>query len=286
MKIYKFKQFLYILCLSFILICGMDLNPHTVYGNEDETETESLKQDWFTYKVDDNGVTIIGSRIDLPYNYFKKNYPDVLTIPNKVNGVKVVAAEPHMFVENPYECPVGSKTIKCSDYMTTVNMDSFSDLFNYGAEKTIILGKYTRHFNQFNVTGSYEESFFFNEIKVPKKAAYLKAAKNGAVYTKDGKVLVAYPSNHRRKSLKVSSSTVEIEDYAFCEAKIETITLPKSVKKVSVHAFENFMPSYYDDFYNGGSSRKAVVKVPKSKLKYYKKVFGNTKGFKGELVTY
>ena len=276
------RYFLYILCFTFLLIGVTDCNSCKVFGSK------LLQYDWFNYKVDDNGITIISARTDIPEDYYYNNYPKVLTIPNKINGIKVVSAKPHLFKEGEYEYsdhPTGFTTIKCSDYMETVNLESFAEaLYGFDSiETTIILGKYTRHFNQHNTTAPWGNSYYFDTIKVPKNAAYLKAAKNGAVYTKDGKVLVAYPSKHRRKSLKISSNTIEIEDYAFDQAVIDTITFPKSVKKISVHAFEGFGPGYYG---NTPTYHDGIVRVPKSKLKYYKKVFRNTKYFRGEIVTY
>ena len=60
--------------------------------------------------------------------------------------------------------------------------------------------------------------------------------KNGALYTADGTVLVAYPHNYG-ESYVVPEGTREIGDGAFYYAELQSVTLPEGLERIGAEAF-------------------------------------------------
>lgn len=77
------------------------------------------------------------------------------------------------------------------------------------------------------------------EIKVSNANPYYKSV-NGVLYTKDGKVLVAYPSGKKEQSFRVPDGVKYIASGAFMKADhIETVFLPKSITYIYESAFRS-----------------------------------------------
>lgn len=65
-------------------------------------------------------------------------------------------------------------------------------------------------------------------------------SKEGVLYDKSGKTLLAYPIAKRGKSFKIPSGVAEISAQAFQAAKyIRKVTLPSSLRKIGYFAFSN-----------------------------------------------
>ena len=217
-------------------------------------EEELFKYDNYRYRVSGNEVTIVDYGYDLSDEELSKiDFSGTIVIPNTIDGMKVVAVEKGAFeptIGYSYTC----KSIRVSDYMTNVDLNSFNAL---GSLKKITLGKYTKRFLSY---GKYRGTIIeLSKIAVPKGAEYLKVSGNGAIYSKDGKVLYAVPQK-KKGSFAVSAKTKTIYKYAFCLSSLKTIRFPKGVKKIYSSAFKG-----YDV-----NSRK-TLKVPSSKVKKYKK---------------
>ena len=60
---------------------------------------------------------------------------------------------------------------------------------------------------------------------------------DGVLYTKDGKILVAYPNGRGAESYKVEDGTEEIMEFAFYCSDIKFAELPESVTKIGASAF-------------------------------------------------
>ncbi len=74
-------------------------------------------------------------------------------------------------------------------------------------------------------------------IEVSEENRYYKSI-NGVLYTKDGKVLLAYPSGRRQKKFQVPQGVKYIASGAFMKADyLETVVLPESVNYVYGSAF-------------------------------------------------
>ena len=80
---------------------------------------------------------------------------------------------------------------------------------------------------------------------------------NGVLYSKDKKVLYAYPNSHG-KSYSVVDGTEEINKFAFkdCEM-LEELILPKSIKRIGVNAF-----------YRCTNLKVVKSKVPKEEIQF------------------
>lgn len=215
------------------------------------TASAAKTDDGFIYEVKNNKVIITG--------YDGYEWDEVISslkIPNKIDGKKVVNVKRSTFND-----VFGAATIKkiiCSDYMTNVNVDNLAPLFL----SEITLGKYTKTFNQY---GQYRGNFtMLKKVNLAKGSKYLKKLRGG-IYSKDKKVLYAYPSA-AKKAFKVSSKTKKLAPYAFFCSYAKYVKLPKGVKSLDKKAF-----------YGYAVFSKGVVKVPGNEYKRYKKWFAKQK---------
>jgi hypothetical protein len=63
---------------------------------------------------------------------------------------------------------------------------------------------------------------------------------DGALYSKDGKTLIAYPAGKSGSAYVIPSSVTAIGDYAFAGcAGLTSVTIPDSVKTIGDHTFED-----------------------------------------------
>ena len=62
-------------------------------------------------------------------------------------------------------------------------------------------------------------------------------AKDGCLYTKDGKTFVAYALGKDTESFSVQNGTLTIGAYAFEGASLSSLTLPKTIEKICKNAF-------------------------------------------------
>ena len=76
-------------------------------------------------------------------------------------------------------------------------------------------------------------------IKVSEKNRYYKSI-DGVLYTKDGKVLLAYPAGKKQKEFRIPKGVKYIASGAFMEADyLEKVILPESVKFIYESAFRS-----------------------------------------------
>lgn len=95
-------------------------------------------------------------------------------------------------------------------------------------------------------------------IEVSEENRYYKSI-NGVLYTKDGKVLLAYPSGRRQKKFQVPQGVKYIASGAFMKADyLETVVLPESVNYV-----------YESAFLSCDNMRRAVLKGDIENLAHY-----------------
>ena len=226
------------------------------------TEGDIHKYENFRYIIKDGKVKIIEADYT---DEMAKKYNKTVIIPNRINGMKVVDVRKGAFSNGYVGLEADVSTIKCSDYMSYVHMDSFNDLRDtiWGAKK-IELGKYTKRFDA-EYWNNDENLLCLKKIEVPEKAKYLKVTKNGALYSKDGKKLYAVPSK-KKGSFKISSKTKTICSNAFFCSHLDMVKIPKSVTKISKRAF-----AYFDT----GSEEEGkykVIKMPRNRMKKFKKI--------------
>lgn len=74
------------------------------------------------------------------------------------------------------------------------------------------------------------------EIDVDKNNTSYKST-DGVLFSKDDKVLVAYPANKQDEDYLIPEGTQVINEYAFAYANIFTIALPKTLKSIGSSAF-------------------------------------------------
>jgi len=252
-----------ILCIVLCLPC--------IAVNADETEETVYQYGYFYYTVKDNKITIV--------NYTSGNWRNPhtafteLVIPSKIDGMKVVDVKPGAFWDLIMSNDKTVTSIVCSDYMTKVNMNMFNEI-GYDIKK-ITLGKHTKKFNQY---GKYYRhgQFKLEEVVVPEGNKYLKVV-NGAVYSKDGTILWAFPAGRDQASFRVSSNTATIAKYAFTGQTggyVKTVTLPAGITTVQKNAFYgSFTGRSMVNEYRYGLQK---IKVPSSKLQDYKALIQNS----------
>ena len=223
------------------------------------TEGDIHEYENFRYIIKDGKVKIIEADYT---DEMAKKYNKTVIIPNRINGMKVVDVRKGAFSIGYVGLEADVSTIKCSDYMSYVHMDSFNVFRDYNVKK-IILGKFTK---RYDAESWYERNpIELKTIKVPKDAKYLKVTKNGALYSKDGKILYAVPSK-KKGSFKISSKTKTICSNAFFCSHLDMVKIPKSVTKITEEAF-----AYFDT----GSEKEGeykVIKMPRNRMKKFKKI--------------
>ena len=66
------------------------------------------------------------------------------------------------------------------------------------------------------------------------------ASVDGVLYTKDHSHLIAYPqAKNKGGSYAVLDGTTDIDDYAFADASVTSVTLPSSLRRIGEYAFES-----------------------------------------------
>ena len=66
------------------------------------------------------------------------------------------------------------------------------------------------------------------------------ASVDGVLYTKDHSHLIAYPqAKNKGGSYAVLDGTTDIDDYAFADASVTSVTLPSSLRRIGDYAFES-----------------------------------------------
>ena len=257
------------LSLVFLLAASVMVDGSFIFAEESTDEVFYHEENGvsFKYTVKDNKITIM---------YIFMNNADslidgTLIIPSKINGMKVVAVNKNAAVWIIDDNVIYKiRKIVCSNYMTTVDMMSFYPIESL---QEIVLGKYTKRFN--TILRDYEQDeYILFKITVPKDAKYLKTVK-GALYSKDGTILFRTPKVSKKgpkydnwKSFRVSSKVRRIYKYTFlCNAQ-KVIRLGGNIRKIDKGAFKN----------SGG----LLFKVPKNKVKKYKKLIKKAGGTLGK----
>lgn len=235
----------------------------TIATNNCFADEELRTYGHFRYVVNNNEITIK----DYGYDYLSNPYEDELLtirIPSVIDGIHVTRVSKEIFFPlNQEGVAYKIKNIICSDYMSNVCLDDFESLATLTLD-SITLGKYTKTVDNYNMDQE-GNNLMIKKIIVPKDAVYIKGAKNGAVYSKNGEILYAVP-NMKKGRLTVSSKTRTIYKHAFYDSSLDTVKLPESIIKLYRSSFK-----YYAVF------GKGVVKVPKKKKKWYRKYFSKSR---------
>lgn len=213
-----------------------------------ETEYEYVDNDGriFGYQIEsDDSVTIT----DYECLASGSHLIEKLVIPDKIDGKKVKR------VDKIYGWD-GLKEIVFSDYMTEVDMKSFRGAMDL---KKVTLGKYTKRIKKFLPGYSCDHNPNY-KIAVPSDAKYLKVVK-GALYSKDETVLHA--SNHAKNFIVLDSVTT-IKRLAAFGHNTKTIKLGGKIKKIENSALS--------------SGDIEIIKVPKERVKRYKKLLQKSYG--------
>ncbi len=63
-------------------------------------------------------------------------------------------------------------------------------------------------------------------------------SENGVLYTKDGKTLIQFPAGKTDTSFVIPNGITGIEDFAFSDSALESITIPSSVNSIGETAFD------------------------------------------------
>jgi hypothetical protein len=63
-------------------------------------------------------------------------------------------------------------------------------------------------------------------------------SENGVLYTKDGKTLIQFPAGKTDTSFVIPNGITGIEDFAFNDSALESITIPSSVNSIGKTAFD------------------------------------------------
>ena len=231
-----------------VILCGMviytllfSIHSSFTYALDDAAHSYGC----FEYVVDSNGITITG---------FKNNMDigSLLVIPSVIEGSKVTAIKSNAFRDLYFEGVPSS--VQCSDYMSIVKMSSFNWMDSL---KHMILGKYTTEFCQHGKADRHGNPIMLKSVKVAEGSEFLKIV-DGALYSKDGTILYAWPSLKKRKAIRISSNTKIVYKYAFWHTRLRIIKLQKGITEIQKNAFKACID--------------VKIKVPKKQYNKYKKM--------------
>ncbi|MBQ9531916.1 MAG: leucine-rich repeat domain-containing protein [Eubacterium sp.] len=198
------------------------------------TKSKTINGIEYYYVVQNNEVIIKDT-------YVESNNSKTITIPSKISGKSVVAVErfscwgqkPKTLVF-PNSVKRLGKTKKAGFYGSIMYSDT-NDFTAFGwigdgakSLETVKLGKGL-------ITMEYNPFPFVKNIVIDKGNKNFKV-KNGVLYTKDLKELVAYPSKKTAKSFTVPKTVKTIRRNAFVLSKVKTVNLNK-VKELKPDAF-------------------------------------------------
>lgn len=249
----RFMSVIIMMIMTFLLI-GFS----HIYADE-----ELYRYGSFTYRIENNEVVIH------EYDPKEKNTLTTIVIPDVIEGMKVVDVDDYAF-ETYFSGAEKVKKIKCSAYMKNVRMMSFTWLSKLDR---IRLGKYTESFDpENNCRGNVTR---VAEVIVPKGNRYLKTAKNGGLYSKDGKTLYFVP-NLKKGRFTVSSKTETIYKNAFYYSKLKKVKLKKKIKKIQKNAFCAFDVSLHSYEERNWKGVKKIC-VPSSRYKRFKRMLKRAK---------
>ena len=249
---------IYAIAAVLIVIAGF----HTA-----NAEDESHKYGRFSYTINNDEITL--TRYDATD---LEKMPRKLVIPSTINGLRVVDVKENWLWCNEF---VSSETkhLVLSDYMEYADMQKMNYLYNL---EDVTLGKYTKTFCQDSVWGDW--AMQLKEVFVPEGAIYLKRAKNGGIYSKDGSVLYFAPRSNKKQKFTISAKTKEIIKWAWTLENIRIIKFKGYVGKIH----ERSIWAAYTD--------KRYIKVPKRYYKKYKRLLKRTgylfKGSMFKLIKY
>lgn len=132
-----------------------------------------------------------------------------------------------------YACPITKKgKVTIPDGTRDIYDCAFMDCDKIG---TVVLPESVRWAG----SAAFGNNSKLKAIEVSKDNPYLKSV-DGVLYTKDGRVLLAYPAGKQDQTYRIPDGVVYIGDGAFMGAKnLKEITLPKGIYDVGDFAFKN-----------------------------------------------
>ncbi len=238
-------------CDSYV---GMKVNNYSLYCTVlttdmkavDIDEVEELTPDKYVLKV--AGFT------------FPKNEDiadKTLVIPSTYeSGAKVIGIYPGLggtFFTSVNKVSTVENLV-CSDYEAKVYMSGY---VNFKSLKKVTLGKYTKSFRGLlqNKKGQYFAKKY--RIVVPSDAEYLKTV-DGALYSKNGKVLYAARYSNNWTKMTISKNTETIVKYAFQGLSNKIVKIKGNVTTIQKGAFK--------------FAKNITIKVPKARVAKYRKL--------------
>jgi hypothetical protein len=172
-------------------------------------------ENFFTYTIAGNQVTITGLTFDYPYNY--------LTIPNLINDMPVVSIQSGAFMNNQH-----IEHIQISDSVHTIGALAFSNMnqlksiqvsSEHPVFKSVEGVLYDKQLTKLLIVpGS------FTELTLPETVTTIG---NGAFYR-----------HQNIEQVNMPNGLAEIEDYAFYEAiNLQDVTFPNTLTHIGNYAF-------------------------------------------------
>lgn len=184
------------------------------------------------YIIKDELVYYKTSEGDLCLFYCLGNKKDVV-IPSMIDGMKVTTILNEAFFENKHV-----ETITFEDGIEKIIGNAFvrcSNLKVINLPKT--LKEYAVSNDNYGESGvCFEYCNMLEEINIDEANEYY-CSKDGVLYSKDLKTLVAYPANKTSGVYKVLDGVTTIHSYAFNAARCEEVALPDSMNCLEGNAF-------------------------------------------------
>lgn len=204
---------------------------------------ENTYQGFYYEEKEDGTITITG------YNTEEIDATDgIFTIPSQINGKTVTEIGRDAFGDYNFDSSI--KQIKMPEQLKIINEDAFwyftevENLELPDSVTTLKRGCFYRFFSikEINLPASlelYEGNAFSEEENADKfiiaDSNKNYAVKDGLLYTKDYKKLIAVPC--AKKNITYSSELTSIGDYAFANNAASTIKLPETVTEIGRLAF-------------------------------------------------
>lgn len=238
------------------------VNSLTCFAGENNGN-EEYSYGHFKYRIDENGDVYI---TQYGFDMITCKTIDSIIIPNEINGKKVIGADHNIITDLYY--PESIKSIRCSDYMRTVDMQSFNGAMEL---ESIKLGKYTKKYKCVGYDEGDPESrrvykyLGYYRIKLPADAKYFKLIR-GSLYSKDGTTLYKAYGRTNKRGYKVPKNTKRIHKYAFLATPYTTLKLNNKIATIDKGTFSH--------------GNIQVIKIPKKSKRRILKIIKKAKMLK------
>lgn len=190
---------------------------------------------------------------------FKLIYRNCFLNSLRLTSVTVDAANPYLSSDDgvlynkdktaliAYPCNKEGKEFVVPDNVTT---------FSYGAiRRQKHLERVEIGSGVTNLNSSLVECPLLKEISIDSANTSL-VVKDGIVYSKDLKTLLAYPMAKETQRFEVPGDVTKIDDYALCGCKIAVVVVPSTVKKLH---WSNFWSKDIGAVYVSNTSQREVL---------------------------